>query len=58
MKKIIDFALEYKATIALAIPMVTRACYALYNNGGIVGVLKGLFFGTNAPKKPKQEEPF
>ena len=51
MNTIVDFFMENKATILLAIPMVTRAYYALRNGGGIVGMWRGLMFGTNAPKQ-------
>ena len=50
MNQIIQFVMENKATIALALPFVGRAIYALKNGGGLIGMLKGLLYGTNVPK--------
>jgi uncharacterized phage infection (PIP) family protein YhgE len=40
-------------TLLLAISLAGRAYAALKNGGGIVGVVRGMLFGTNTPK-PKE----
>ena len=38
-------------------PYVTRALYALRNQGGLKGVLCSIWLGTNTPKAPEKESP-
>ncbi len=39
-------------TFAICIsPLITRAIYALINNGGIRGVICSIWLGTNTPKE-------
>lgn len=45
-----DFISTHKATLALAIPLVGRAWYALKNDGGIVGIWRAIMFGANKEK--------
>lgn len=54
---IVDFIMANKASIALAIPFMTRSFYQLKNGGGLVGVWNSIMYGTAVPKdkKPKQE---
>jgi len=45
------------AILIAASPFITRAVYALRNNGGIRGVFASIWLGTNTPKvqeQPKQ----
>lgn len=40
----------YAALVIAVAPLLTRAYYALVNNGGISGVFHAIFYGTNTPK--------
>lgn len=50
---------KYRPVVKLAIvasPFVTRAIYALMHGGGLKGVIRGIWLGTNVPK-PKPPKP-
>ena len=47
---VIDFVMSHKATIALALPFIGRAFYALKNGGGLKGMFMAVWNGTNTPK--------
>ena len=47
---IIAFVMSHKATIALALPFIGRAFYALKNGGGIKGMWMAVWNGTNVAK--------
>ena len=40
----------YAALIVAVTPLMTRAYYALVNNGGLSGIFRAIFYGTNTPK--------
>jgi len=44
---------EHQGTVAfvlLVLPYLTRAYHAIVTGGGIVGIYRAIFFGTNTPK--------
>lgn len=52
---------KYRGATLLAVmlsPYVTRAAYALMNNGGLRGVVRAIWLGTNTPKpNPPPDQP-
>jgi hypothetical protein len=50
LNQIIAFVMSHKATIALALPFIGRAFYALKNGGGLKGVWSAIWSGTNTAK--------
>jgi hypothetical protein len=44
---------QYQGAATLAImvgPYLTRAYHAVINGGGIIGIFRAIFWGTNTPK--------
>lgn len=54
METLIDIIMNNKASIALAIPLITRAYHSLSKGGGLVGIWNSIMFGTNTPKDKKK----
>ena len=54
--KMLGFIPErYRSAVVLTVmlsPYVTRALYSVMNGGGIKGILKAIWLGTNTPKTP------
>ena len=42
----------YAALLLAASPYITRAIYAIRNDGGIRGIFSSIWLGTNTPKTP------
>ena len=51
MGTVVSLIMANKLVILGALPMCTRAYYALKNGGGLVGIWNSIMFGTNTPKK-------
>lgn len=50
LNQLIAWILENKTSISLGAIVGGRAFHTLVNGGGIIGMLKGILFGTNTPK--------
>jgi len=54
-KKVSDWQLN-GVTILLIVQVLGRAFASVSNGGGLVGIFRGIVFGTNTPKQPQPEK--
>jgi hypothetical protein len=56
--KIIQFIQNHWQWFVAALPIIGRAYHALASGSGLIGIWRGLVFGTNTPTPNKTEPPY